>query len=246
MIGLLPPSLKVRSLEPELMDDLGSDSVMLESTLKQFSLINPLFSGSERLIRRYLIKHMRQNPKEVITILDIGAGGGDITRSIADTCAKEGIKIEIHALDPDKRAVDYALRNSGGYSNIKIIQGDIKEYTGYKDLFDYTFANHFLHHIDEASVREVMKTISDISRCGFLVNDIKRSRAAYYLFTLVSSLMFRNSFAAYDGKLSIKKGFTEEELKRITEDISGKEVSVSSTLPWRVFCYWLNNQDSSR
>ncbi len=246
MIGLLPPNLKERSSEPELMDDPGSDSVMLESTLKQLSVINPLFTGSEKLIRRYLIKHMKQNPKEVITLLDIGAGGGDITRSIADICAKEGINIEIHALDPDKRAVDYALRNSEGYSNIKIIQGDINEYTGYRDLFDYTFANHFLHHIDDGSIKEVMKTISDISRCGFLVNEIRRSRAAYYLYTLVSSVVFRNSFAVYDGRLSIKKGFTKEEFKRLTEDLSGKEISVSSTFPWRVFCYWLNNQDSIR
>jgi hypothetical protein len=59
-----------------------------------------------------------------------------------------------------------------------------------------------------------MKIIDKKTKKRFLLNDLKRSNFAYLGFTLFAGLFFHNSFAFYDGRLSIKRGFKKEELQK--------------------------------
>lgn len=92
-----PFNFKIRSNQPELMDIQDSDKKKLINTIRQFALINLLFTRSRFLIKKYLIKDMLKNKSLKYSFLDLGAGGGDVSIWLAKYCRKKKIKAEIFA-----------------------------------------------------------------------------------------------------------------------------------------------------
>jgi 2-polyprenyl-3-methyl-5-hydroxy-6-metoxy-1,4-benzoquinol methylase len=220
MIDFFFPDLSKRSNEPELMDDYHSDKKKLINTVKQFTILNFLFTRSRGLIKKYILPDMKKNKN--YTFLDLGAGGCDIPIWLLKKCNKAGINVKITCIDNDKRITDYATKKCKTFSNIKIINAsafDIEKF----DNFDYIFANHFLHHLPYNDISKLIDLIFKKTNRLFLLNDILRSNAAYLGYTLFTGLFIHFSFAFYDGRLSIKKGFTQEELKQIIDNSAHKK-----------------------
>jgi ubiquinone/menaquinone biosynthesis C-methylase UbiE len=82
-------SLGERSLDTEKMDEPTADPVQLINTVRQFALINMLFSASRKLIRQYMFPLMEPAAGSPYTFLDIGAGGCDTALWLVDQCKKK-------------------------------------------------------------------------------------------------------------------------------------------------------------
>jgi hypothetical protein len=50
-----------------------------------------------------------------------------------------------------------------------------------------------------------------------IISDIQRAMSAYFLFGAFAATFYHSSFARFDGLLSIRKGFSLEELTYFTE-----------------------------
>ena len=211
MIGFFFPDLSIRSDENELMDLPDCNKKKLINTVKQFTILNYFFTRSRTLLKQYFIPHMLQNKKEVVTFLDIGAGGCDIPIWLLKFCKKNDLKIKITCLDNDERIIEYAKEKCKSLSDIDIIQAsafDLKKV----GKFDYIFANHFLHHLKTDEIPVIINLIYRQTNKIFLLNDIYRSNLAYFSYTLFTGVFMHDSFAFYDGRLSIKKGFLESDI----------------------------------
>ena len=235
MIDFLFPDLSSRSEEKELMDLADCDTEKLLNTVKQFEILNFLFTSSRRLINKYIIKDIVSRKVDRIFFLDIGAGGCDIDIWFLKQCKKIGIKPVITCLDFDERIVGYAKKKCEMYEEISVVHGDAFGLANY-GKFDYVFANHFLHHLDEKKIPIILELVNRQCNRLFLINDIKRSNLSYLGYTFFTGIFFHNSFAFYDGRLSIKKGFLSGEMKEIL-DKSGlaDKINVSTCIPSRVF-----------
>ena len=53
--------------------------------------------------------------------------------------------------------------------------------------------------------------IQHVCRLRYVLSDIRRSYSTYITYTAIAGPCFKNSFAYYDGRLSIRKGFTRKE-----------------------------------
>ena len=201
-----------RAVCPELMDLADVDEQKLLRTVWQFALLNRLFSSSRRLICSYFLDPLIREGKQSFSLLDIGAGGCDIPIWIVQYCRKHGISPNITCIDYDARILAYARRQCDDYPEIRILHHDALQM---QDLgkFDYIYANNFLHHLDDVSVSRVLQQTADMAQRGYMLNDIYRSRMAYWLYTLFAGLFLHRSFAFYDGRLSIRKGFTASDLR---------------------------------
>jgi 2-polyprenyl-3-methyl-5-hydroxy-6-metoxy-1,4-benzoquinol methylase len=131
-----------RSRALELMDIKESDEKKLFRTLKQFKLINFLFTRSRYLIKKYIIPDMEKNKSKKYSFLDLGAGGGDISIWLAGLCRKKNIPVDIYALDYDRRVIKYLSEKiaRSKFKNIKVLRKNIN---ALDKKFDYIFANHF-------------------------------------------------------------------------------------------------------
>ncbi|TVQ36862.1 MAG: methyltransferase domain-containing protein [Spirochaetaceae bacterium] len=217
----------------ELMDDPASDRRLLERTLTQLELINRLLSRARALLRRYVIDDMRARGARRATVLDVGAGGGDIALWLVRQAAHFGLQLRTTCLDRDERVVEFARRRLRGEQAVEVVHGSALEITG---QWDYVLCNHFLHHLDEAEIELFLDLSFEICRRRLLINDLLRSNWSLAGFRIVSALLLHGSFARHDGIVSIQRGFRPSELDGMVRQCRWNgQAQVGKLLPGRVY-----------
>jgi 2-polyprenyl-3-methyl-5-hydroxy-6-metoxy-1,4-benzoquinol methylase len=251
--ALCTVSLRQRATAAELMDDPDSDEQALRRTLQQFSMINRLLTGMRPVVRREVLGRMEAliasgavERDYQFTVLDAGAGGCDIPCWLIGEASRRGISLRVIAVDADERVVSYARQAAESCisaGTLDLIHGSALEFPGEflgespEKAVDFIMANHFLHHLSDHEIAQFLRTAVERCRYGVIINDIARSRISligYWLLTLVT---FRNSFARYDGMLSIMKGFRRRELLTIAATSISPEkgtVHVTRAFPGRL------------
>src|SRR5690606_29908131 len=120
------------------------------------------------------------------TIIDLGCGGGDILRMIADYGRKEGYNFRLIGVDANKNAADYATKLSAEYDNIKFIHLDVFSEEFKSIDYDIVVTTLFLHHFKEDELLKLVNLLLKKAKIGIVVNDLHRHWLAYYLFKLIT------------------------------------------------------------
>jgi 2-polyprenyl-3-methyl-5-hydroxy-6-metoxy-1,4-benzoquinol methylase len=199
-----------RTFEPELMDLPDADRRKLLRTIAQFDIINRLFSRSGAVLNRFVIAPNRR-ARTPFTIADVGSGGGDIMRRMVRSCRDIALPVQAVCIDRDERILAHAKGACHAYPEIEVRQGDVTELKALGP-FDYVFCNNFLHHFPDKEIPGILSLLHDSAKRTLLVSDLARSPFAYMGFALFAALFLHRSFAGFDGRLSIRKGFTSSEL----------------------------------
>jgi len=237
MLKFFWPDLKKRSHEPELMDSPDCNDKKLINTVKQFKLINYLFTGSRRLIKKYIINDMLIDTDKEYTLLDIGSGGCDVPIWLIKTARKKKIKLTITSIDYDQRIVDYAKNICANYPEINILNHNALNIDEL-GKFDYIYSSHFIHHFNIKDIVKLVNLISDSAKKAFILNDIKRSNLSFLGYSLFTLIFMHNSFAFYDGRLSIKKGFMYRDMFEIVDEVKDKtNIKILNAFPGRIVLY---------
>lgn len=235
MGGLFVPDLRERNTtDREKMDAADADPVQLYRTIRQFRWINRLFSASRRLLHQQVFPVMEQDPARSYSLLDLGAGGCDIAQWTAREARRRGLKLQITALDNDPRILRVARQAVRDYPEIRVVEGNALDLDAL-GRFDFAFSNHFLHHLTWDEIELLLEGLIARTRLVFVMNDLKRSLWAYLGGSLCIGLFAHRSFAFYDGRLSIRRGFLPEELRAfIASKFPGAPIQVLEAAPARV------------
>ncbi|THF68738.1 methyltransferase domain-containing protein [Deinococcus sp. Arct2-2] len=194
------------------MDEPDCDLATLHRTYAQFAFVNALVSGWRQVYVKQLRPHLAR--LHSATLLDIGSGGGDVPRKLAQWAAQDGFRLHITAIDADARAVTYAssLPPQAGLSFRQAFSGDlVKE----EQRFDFITSNHLLHHLTAPELAALLDDSERLCRVAVIHSDLERSAFAYAAFGLGISPWFRRSFIREDGLLSIRRSFTAPELAQL-------------------------------
>tara|TARA_R110000868_G_scaffold97876_1_gene269280 strand:+ start:913 stop:1623 length:711 start_codon:yes stop_codon:yes gene_type:complete len=218
---------KHRTNAVEIMDDFSIQGAVLHDTLDTLASINKWLGGNHVTISA-LKKVLKEHPKnKPITIVDLGCGGGDMLRRIAQFAKKEGYTFKLVGLDANKDAMAYARRLSKDYGDISFIDCDIFS-EEFKTLqYDLVLSTLFLHHFIDEQIIDILSKVKNKAKLGIIVNDLYRHPMAYYLFKLVC-LTIKNRMIIEDGLTSILRGFKREELKSFS-----KKLQVTPQIKWK-------------
>jgi 2-polyprenyl-3-methyl-5-hydroxy-6-metoxy-1,4-benzoquinol methylase len=235
MLDYFFPDMRLRNTsDKEQLELADLDLNRFRRTIRQFKLLNYLFSASSMLMREHFFTIMEQDPQRIYTLLDVGAGGCDIAIRAAREARRRGLKLNITALDNDARILSIAYQATRDYPEIRIIEGNALDFSPLSS-FDFVFSNHFLHHLAWDDIKIFLERIIAQTRLAFVMNDLKRSNWAYLGFTIFSGLLTRRSFHFYDGRLSIRRGFLPDELRDfISRNFPDRAIQVVETYPARV------------
>jgi 2-polyprenyl-3-methyl-5-hydroxy-6-metoxy-1,4-benzoquinol methylase len=203
----------------ELMDDPCCDLAMLERTYERFGLVNAVVSGQREVYRRWIRPCLlrRAAVGDVGRMLDVGTGGADLPRRLLRWAHADGLPLEVVAIDPDERAIDFARRRAPA-PGLELRAVSTRELAVAGDWFDVVASNHVLHHL---TGHELGALLADSERLvapgGVSVHgDIERTRygyAAFWLATLpFEPNLLRGSFIRPDGLTSIRRSHTVAEL----------------------------------
>lgn len=199
----------------ELMDDADADVRMLERTYRRFPLVNAAVSRWRSVYRRELRPRARRAP---IRVLDVGAGGGDVSRAIAGWARSDGLPVEVMALDADPRAVRWARGRGGGVEYRCAYASDLVE-AG--ERFDVVISNHLLHHLTDEELPALLQdSVRLVDGSGIVLHrDIERGRFAYLGFAFATlpfaGNLLADSFIRDDGLTSIRRAYTAGEMAQI-------------------------------
>ncbi|WP_102158280.1 class I SAM-dependent methyltransferase [Zhihengliuella halotolerans] len=193
----------------EQMDRPDCDPVRLANTYRQFRLVNAAVSGW----RRTWVRHIRPalSTTRATTLLDVGSGAGDIPRAFARWAAREGLALEVTAIDPDERAGAFmsSLPPVPGVSLRRAYTADL---VAAGARYDVVTSNHLLHHLDDAQLAGLLADSEALAGRLVVHSDIARTRVGYALFS-AATLPLPASFIREDGLTSIRRSYRADELR---------------------------------
>lgn len=225
---MMPLFLKTRDQSAtEFMDDPACDPKALANTYRQFKFINLLLSRWSVIYKDHILPFARTQ-KRPVTLLDIGFGGGDILRKLAEWSARDQVEMQLTGIETDKRALSF-VREAPHLPSICFLQASPADLLKNRTRFDFVISNHLLHHLDEEACLTLMDEARRLSTHKVLFNDIERSDTGYLLFNLLRPL-FNNSYIIPDGLTSIRRSYTFQELT----DLAPGEWQVSRIFPFHL------------
>lgn len=197
------------TVSQEFMDAPDCDLDRLERTYRQFRTVNRLVSGWGRVYRRLI--RPRLDTHRPTTLLDIGFGGGDISRALTGWAARDGLLLATTAIDPDERALRHVRRLPT--AGVHFERASSADLVARGDRFDVVISNHLLHHLDPAALAALLADSRALSRGLVVHNDLSRRRAGYGFYAAVTLPFARRSFIHQDGLLSIRRSYRPAELR---------------------------------
>jgi hypothetical protein len=227
------PDFSSRSGMAELMDDPCCSEELLLRTVKQFASINRLVARYRTILKRWVLADMLKRPEKTYHLVDMGAGGCDIDVWLLHTARKLGLNLHITACDLDPRIIDYARATYGHIEGLTIRQADLLA-GRFDEPVDFVFANHFLHHLSNDHITDLIRLWQPQVRHRMVLSDLERNRLSYIGFSLFARI-YRNSFSRYDGLISIRRGFRVCELDSLAKAaLEGGSFQVHRLTPGRL------------
>lgn len=208
---MIVPSLARRDEHVrERMDDPRCDPQRLARTYASFRLVNAMVAGWRGTYRRHVRPHLR--PEGTTTLLDIGSGGGDVARALARWARRDGCDLRVTGIDPDPRAHAWARRRRP-VAGVRFRRALSSDLVAGGERFDLVVSNHLLHHLDPEQLDRLLEDSAHLARRAVVHSDIRRSRLAYALFSVLTGPLFPGTFIREDGLLSIRRSHTAAELR---------------------------------
>ncbi|WP_430647121.1 methyltransferase [Agromyces sp. GXS1127] len=200
----------------ELMDDPAADPEALARTFRRFGLVNRIVSRPAAVYEEWVRPRLATTHRA--RLLDVGAGGGDLPFRILQLARRDGLRLEVVAIDPDERAVRAADRFATAGLEFRV--ATTADLVAEGEVFDVVWSNHVLHHLAAAELGALLADTERLVAPGGIGvhGDIERTRGAYLAFwaaTLPFAWnVFAGSFIRPDGLTSIRRSHTAPELAR--------------------------------
>jgi 2-polyprenyl-3-methyl-5-hydroxy-6-metoxy-1,4-benzoquinol methylase len=230
MIARLLSITKERSDELELMDDLSIQGEELELTLAEIERINRAFGGYAPSIEA--LEALAPPGAKRISVLDVGTGSADLPRRMVDWGRRRGIDVRVKAIDLAETTVARARRLSYAHPEIAVAKENLFDLDG--EQFDVVHAALVLHHFPGRSAADAIRKMFSLARWGVVVNDLHRHFVAWASIKLITRLFAKSRLVKNDGPLSVRRGFTREDLESIC-----REAKVPApSLAWRPMFRW--------
>jgi 2-polyprenyl-3-methyl-5-hydroxy-6-metoxy-1,4-benzoquinol methylase len=215
-----------RTDDPEIMDDFNIKGDVLKDALDKIARINHLLGGNKLTlsgVKKLLRKVSGQN---LIKIVDVGCGNGDMLRRLADYGLQKNLNLELIGVDANTFTIDYAAALSSGYENINYTCEDIFSKSFSELKYDIVLCTLTLHHFKKDEILSLLDTFYGNAKLGFVINDLHRNVLAYRLFQALCFVFRLNEMSRKDGLTSILRGFKKQELIDFSKKLKFKKYSI--------------------
>jgi SAM-dependent methyltransferase len=192
------------------------------------------FLGDARALRRSLLAEVEREGVKRFSVLDVGAGSGELLRTIAPWARESGREALLVGLELNARSARAIREESAAFGSIHALRGDALRLPFGGDSFDYAICSLFTHHFRDEQVVHILNELGRVARRKVFVIDLHRHPLAYFLYTTVGRLFLHNRLIREDGALSILRGFRPRELSRLCKQTRLAGCNVERRFPFRL------------
>lgn len=223
-----------RNFQAELLDLDEAPFDEVKESLNDVRRVNRYLSGYRVLLHHVKSFWAGRDSDRPFTILDVATGSADQPVEIIKLARRMGIPVRITAIDINRKMLRFAQEETQGYPEIHFAQCDIHSLPFGENSFDLVVNSLSLHHFRRANAVTILRSIFDIGRLGFIVNDLHRSRVAYASIYLLTRLLTKNRLTRYDAPVSVMNAFTPGEMRGMCEEAEIPHFDVIRHFPYRL------------
>ena len=220
-----------RSNELEHIDKGDYTPEEYEGCIIELQRVNR-WMGDAWALDRSLLREIKNSRSSNVSVLDVGAGSGELLR-ITARWAKENRKhVQLVGLELNERSAGAISEDSP--AEISAVRADAFHLPFADNSFDYVISSLFTHHFEDEQVVALLREMNRVTRQHTFVIDLHRHPIAYLLYTTVGRLVLHTRLLREDGALSILRSFKPEELKLLAERAGLGHIRVGRSFPFRV------------
>lgn len=217
--------LRSRSTAAEWMDDAAAGQPEFEAALSDLARINRL-SLAHAPVLRWLDRMVR--PGEPLSVLDVGAGGGDLLAAIAAWGARRGVAVELTGLDRSPWSATHATARGVPARWITADLFDLDPAL----RFDAVVCSLFTHHLDDATLVRFLRWIDARAVRGWLVSDLHRHWLPWSVVWAGVRLLRMAPMVVHDSTVSVARGFVRAEWESAMAE-AGVDARICWAFPFR-------------
>jgi hypothetical protein len=202
-----------RVVETELLDVLPANSEQAMRSRTDLRRLNA-FMGNAKLLHRLL---RRARPAQwAQRVVDLGAGDGTLLLRLAGRLSRTLARCHAVLVDQKRLASSETLHQFAELGwTVEIIASDIFQWLSRSHDGDRTvvIANLFLHHFNEARLRELLHLASN--RCSVFAACEPRRNAPALMASRLVRVIGCNRVTRHDAVSSVRAGFSGHELSAL-------------------------------
>jgi 2-polyprenyl-3-methyl-5-hydroxy-6-metoxy-1,4-benzoquinol methylase len=207
-----------RILVPEMMDQPSADPALLAESLDDLAWMNR-YLGVTAGILHQIGKLLNGQLPGRISVLDVGAGGGDVLGALGHWCRRRGVRLDGVAVDSGQTTVRLAaarLAESTAAEGAGVVCGDALALPFGDRRFDIAIGCTFLHHLEADEAVAALTEMARVSERGVVVTDLRRSVAAFLgASALASTVWRRHRYPRHDAPASVRAAYTLSEARML-------------------------------
>ncbi len=213
-----------RKVIPELLDDDLGTAAEIAASLVDLRHINTWFGGIGTTVA--LLEQVGEETRSNrLSVLEVGAGSGDLPVSAARTLAGKGRDVRVTLLD---RKWSHLPRNG-----VASVAGDALALPFSDGAFDVVSSSLFAHHLEPEELRRFAGEAMRVCRRAVLINDLIRSRL--HLWLVYAGLpLFRSPITWHDAPASVRRAYTMDEMQQLLRDVPAERMTVSRRYLYRM------------
>ncbi len=204
-----------------------------EGCIAELQLVNE-WLGDATALRKTLLREIEETRLQSVSMLDVGAGSGELLRVAVNWARETGRRVKATGLELNERSAYSIKEESVRFAEIESVRGNALALPFRDGAFDYVISSLFTHHFSNDDVVAVLREMDRVAARGIYVIDLHRHPVAYFFYTTVGKLFLHNRLLREDGALSILRSFKPAELRELAQDAGLKNVMVRRHFPYRL------------
>jgi ubiquinone/menaquinone biosynthesis C-methylase UbiE len=195
----------------------------MRRSLEDLRLVNRRWGAAGALARHVLARLDPASSAERIRILDVGAGSGDVARSLEANLRRAGRDARVIAADVQWRhlAVGRAMARDASEraETVGSAAADAFRLPLSDRSVDLAVSTLFFHHFSPEENAAILRELCRVTRRGFAVLDVRRSAVPLAFVAVAGRLVFRARVSVEDGVASVRQAYTPEEAAEIARRV---------------------------
>jgi ubiquinone/menaquinone biosynthesis C-methylase UbiE len=224
---------KRRSYQLEYLDTGEYTPEEYDACIGELQFINR-WMGDAHSLKATLLPEVEAQSLRSFSLLDVGAGSGELLRVTAAWARETGRRVRAVGLELNERSAESIIEESSSFPEISSVRGDAFKLPFSDSEFDYVMCSLFTHHFVEEHIVQLLREMSRVAKRRIFVIDLHRDPVAYYLYTTLGKLVLKNRLIRHDGALSILRSFKAEELLELAQRAGLADFLVEKHFPSRL------------
>lgn len=224
---------ETRSLKLERIDTGDYTSEEYDRFLKEIGFINR-FIGDFRALGKTLLREIEKEKLNEFSVLDVGAGSGEILREIAEFARRKKKQAKLFGLELNARSADAISEESKNFAEIKSVQANALRLPFADQTFDYAISSLFTHHLTDGQIVETLQEMKRVVRRKIFIIDLHRHKIAYFSYKIFCAAFQISPLVREDGSLSILRSFKPTELENLARKAGFENIAVKRVFPFRL------------